>query len=125
MSANPPRFQEESTLTAREVIEASSEDPQYLLVSEPFYELEDHLAFAATQLVFFNRFYQWIEKLSQELGGPTVHTYGWGDFPEDSAAFYLADWTADSDTYRLGLEHQDRELPLMITFAKLQAPEST
>lgn len=108
--------QHESEQTVGEIIEASKAGPQYLLVTTSFYELEEHTAFPRIQLDVYCRFKSWIDKFSSELGSAQILSVGWSEFPDESSGVYLAIWEKDGHKYELGLQHEDRECPLIIVF---------
>jgi hypothetical protein len=95
-------------------------DEQYLAVSHGFWELEDREQFESVFAAFREYFAKTVDAFSFVCGSPQFRgRWDHDSFPNWAQGYEIAVWTTTQPQVYLRLEHEDRELPIIIALAKV------
>ncbi len=124
MSYRLPHCQHEDGRDPAVVVREFLADPEaeeaYLAVSNSFYELEDQDHYEATYAAYESAFDRIATELKAFLGAPTFEG-NWEDpeYPEFAVGERVVVWQ-EPETVYLRLHHGDREVPILIVFARVE-----
>lgn len=96
------------------------EDEVYLAASHGFWEPEDREHFESTYAAYQTFFAETVARLTAILGVPDFRgTWEAADFPDWAHGSEIAIWSQVGSPLWLRIEHEDRELPILIALARV------
>jgi len=107
--------QRDPSAVVRDFLTSPKTQEVYFAVSKNFYELEDQDHYETTYAAYENAFER---KLKELLGDPSFEG-DWEDpeYPDFAVGERVVVWQ-EPETIYLRLHHEDREVPILIAFAR-------